>query len=141
MGRWIKAVLEIQFVRFGLVGGTVMAFSMLLVGVMVRGIGLPPQGAFLLAYPPALALHFFLNKAWTFRDKRPTNARHLGNYVLSVVVTFLIQWPVFTALQSGLRLPGEIATGGANISQMFVSFLFLRLRVFRGSAAEAIARE
>lgn len=102
--------------------------------------GLGPQTAFLASYPPALALHFGLNKWWTFGDRRTTTARHVGDYLFSVVATFLIQWPAFTLLQEGFHLRGWIAAGGANALQMAVSYILLKKRVFKADSAEGPAQ-
>lgn len=99
--------------------------------VLSLALGMGAQGAFLVSYPPALALHFGLNKWWTFGDRRATSARHVGDYLFSVVATFLIQWPAFTALHELFRLRGWLAAGGANAIQMAASYLLLKQRVFR----------
>ncbi|HXQ82327.1 MAG TPA: GtrA family protein [Opitutaceae bacterium] len=121
---------SVRLVRFACVGGVVTLFFMGFNALLARGLGLGAQSAFLVSYPPALALHFTLNKLWTFGDSRATSARHVGEYLFSVVVTFLIQWPAFTALHGMLRLAGWVAAGGANVIQMTASYLFLRHRVF-----------
>jgi putative flippase GtrA len=137
----LKRLLSHRLVRFGAVGGIVTVCFMGFNALLGRGLGLAPSVAFLVAYPPALFLHFTLNKLWTFGDARSTSSRHLAEYFYSVVVTFLIQWPSFLLLQSVLKLPGWAAAGGANIVQMSASYALLRLRVFNGSApAEENAR-
>jgi putative flippase GtrA len=120
-----------RLVRFACVGGVVTVFFMGFNALLARGFGFGAQSAFLASYPPALALHFTLNKIWTFGDRRATSARHVGDYLFSVVVTFLIQWPAFIALHGMLSLPGWVAAGGANVIQMTASYLFLRHRVFK----------
>lgn len=120
-----------RLMRFACVGGAVTVFFMAFNALLARGFGLGADSAFLASYPPALALHFTLNKIWTFGDRRATSARHLGEYLFSVVVTFLIQWPAFIALHGMFKLPGWIAAGGANVVQMTASYLFLRHRVFK----------
>ncbi len=108
--------------------------------VISQVLGWGAQPAFLASYPPALALHFGLNKLWTFGDRRSTSARHVSDYLFSVVATFLIQWPAFTALHSLVHLPGWAAAGGANAIQMVASYLLLKQRVFKaGSGDDAAA--
>ena len=94
-----------RIMRFAAVGGIVTVFFMALNALFGRVAGLRPEVAFLVSYPPALALHFLLNKLWTFGDKTSTTHHQLGEYLFSVVVTFLIQWPAFTLLQKVLGLP------------------------------------
>ena len=63
----------------------------------------------------------------------------MGEYLFSVVVTFLVQWPAFLFFRRALHLPGWGAAFGANLLQMSVSFGLLRWRVFRHPAADAKA--
>jgi putative flippase GtrA len=123
-----------RYVRFGLVGAMVTLFFMGLNAAFARGFGMSPHLAFLAAYPPALVMHFGLNKMWTFRDRRKTSPMHLGRYLVSVGVTFLIQWPIFLALQGRWNLPGWVAAGAANGLQMVASYLLLRFGVFNDPA-------
>src|SRR5271157_449715 len=122
-----------RLVRFACVGGVVTVFFMGFNALLARGFGFGSQSAFLASYPPALALHFTLNKIWTFGDRRATSSRHVGDYLFSVVVAFLIKWPAFTALHGMFRFPGWVAAGGANVIQMTASYLFLRHRVFKAA--------
>lgn len=111
-------------------GVAVLVFFMGLNALFARALGWGAQAAFFASYPPALALHFTLNKVWTFGDSRATSARHIGDYLFSVVATFLIQWPAFTALHGAFHLPGWLAAGGANAIQMAASYVLLKKRVF-----------
>ncbi|HVZ65804.1 MAG TPA: GtrA family protein [Lacunisphaera sp.] len=119
--------------RFGVVGVVVMVSFMGLNWLFGRV--LSAQAAFFAAYPPALALHFLLNKLWTFEDRRATSGRHLADYLYTVVVTFLIQWPAFGLALHAFGWPAWLAAGVANLAQMTASFLFMQLRVFRHRAA------
>ncbi|MEI8088732.1 MAG: GtrA family protein [Opitutaceae bacterium] len=117
-----------KLARFGAVGIVVMGVFMALNWIL--GHGLSEQIAFLCAYPPSVALHFFLNKRWTFEDKRTASARQIGEYLVMVLVTFVIQWSVFTALRTWSTWPGWLAAGAANVAQMAVSFVMMQVRVF-----------
>jgi putative flippase GtrA len=125
-----------RLVRFACVGVIVTLFFMALNKVLSQALGWGAQAAFLASYPPALALHFGLNKWWTFGDRRSTSARHVGDYLFSVVATFLIQWPAFNALHGILHLAGWAAAGGANAIQMIASYLLLKQRVFKAGTDE-----
>ncbi len=120
--------------RFACVGVVVAVFFACLNGLLGRAFGLSAQVSFFAAYPPALALHFLLNKLWTFGERTSTTHHQVGEYLFSVIVTFLVQWPAFLLFQRGLGLPGWLAAGGANLAQMSVSFLLLRWKVFNGVA-------
>ena len=125
-----------RIARFAAVGGIVTVCFMALNAFFGRIVGLRPEVAFFVSYPPALALHFLLNKLWTFGDRRTTTHPQVGEYIFSVVVTFLIQWPAFRVLQKGVGLPGWVAAGGANLLQMSASYALLRWKVFHAAAEE-----
>jgi putative flippase GtrA len=131
----------LRLLRFGTVGVVVMVFFMALNWAFGRLWG--AQVAFFAAYPPALLLHYLLNKWWTFTDATPTDSRKVADYLHTVLVTFLIQWPVFTLAQALFGCPAWLAAGVANLTQMTASFLLLQWRVFRaaGPAGGATARD
>jgi putative flippase GtrA len=117
-----------QIMRFSVVGGGVMLFFVFLNWLF--GKVLPPQAAFLVSYPPAVALHFALNKWWTFGCQRTDTGRQIRDYAVMVVVTFLIQWVVFTGLESWTRMAAWAAAGLANAAQMIITFLAMQRRIF-----------
>lgn len=117
-----------RLLRFGLVGLTVMVFFM---GAnWVLGRWMSPVLAFLVAYLPAIALHFTLSKHWTFGCERTDTARQVSQYLFSVGVTFLVQLAFFAVARQWLELPGWLAAGFANAGQMVVSFGLLQWHVF-----------
>lgn len=117
-----------KLMRFALVGLLVMcvfmALNWALGGLMTE------QGAFLSAYPAALLLHFYLNKFWTFENYEKVNSRQLLAYAATVLVTFVIQWCIFTYCRRWTSWPAWIAAGVANVGQMTISFFMLKLKVF-----------
>jgi len=127
-------VLVARLLRFAAVGVIVAGTFMGLNWLLGRGMG--RQAAFLLSYPPALALHFCLNKWWTFDSQRTDTTRQVGEYLGMVAVTFLLQWAVFTALARWTQLPAWLEAGLANVAQMGVTFLFMQIRIF-GARREA----
>lgn len=129
----IRPELFWKLVRFAVVGLTVMLFFMGANALFARWTS--AQTAFLLSYPPALALHFGLNKWWTFGCQRTDAARQLGEYVVMVVVTFIIQWAVFTAVTSWTTCPPWLAAGIANVAQMAITFAWMNRRVFAAAPA------
>lgn len=131
-----RKVFSGRILRFAAVGAVVTVFFMALNALFGRLVGLGPELAFIVSYPPALVLHFTLNKLWTFGDRRSTTHHQLGEYLFSVVVTFLIQWPSFLLFHKAMGLPGWIAAGGANLLQMSASYALLRWKVFHASGAD-----
>lgn len=119
-----------QVFRFAVVGGTVMVFNVSLVWLLSRWLG--RQASFLLAYPPTLAMHFSLNKWWTFGCQRTDTARQVAEYLIMVAVTFVIQWVVYTALGALTHLAPWVCAGGAIAAQMAVTFLAMQQRIFAG---------
>lgn len=119
--------------RFAVVGLVVMLVFMGLNWLLGHGLG--KQAAFLLSYPPALGLHFCLNRRWTFGCRRPDLHRQVRDYLAMVVATFLIQWAVFSALEAWTPLPGWIAAGVANAAQIAVTFVVMQRRVFAAPSA------
>ncbi len=121
--------LVLRLLRFGLVGVVVMGVFTGLNWLL--GLRLGKDLSFLIAYPPAVALHFWLNKTWTFGSGRTDSGRQLSEYLLMVLATFLIQAAVFKTLTSLTALPGWAAAGAANAAQMGISFLVMQYRIFR----------
>jgi putative flippase GtrA len=117
-----------KLLRFAAVGVVVAAVFMGLNWVLGPAVG--KQAAFLLSYPPALAVHFCLNKWWTFSSREAVTGRQVGEYLAMVAVTFLLQWAVFTALSRWTRLPAWLEAGLANVAQTAISFLFMQARIF-----------
>lgn len=117
-----------RLIRFGLVGGLVMATFMGLNWLFGRRLG--KQASFLLAYPPALALHFFLNRHWTFGYGGAIDSRQVGEYLAMVGATFAVQWAVFSALAAWTRLPGWLAAGMANAAQVAITYFVMQRLIF-----------
>jgi len=120
-----------RLVRYAVVGGLVMVvFSSL---NWAFGLRFGKDLSFMLAYPPAVALHFWLNKTWTFGCERTDAARQFSEYVVMVLVTFAIQAAVFKLLTSFSSIPGWAAAAAANAAQMVVTFIAMRFRIFRNA--------
>lgn len=127
----LKPELVQRLMRFAVVGGTVMVFFMGLNWVLGRWLG--PTAAFLCAYPPALALHYSLNKWWTFGCERTDTARQVSEYLVMVAVTFVVQYAFFWLTHDQLGLVGWLSAGLANAAQMVLSFVLMQRRVFAGT--------
>lgn len=130
--------LVFTLIRFAVVGGTVMLAFMGLNAVLAPRLG--EQVAFLVAYVPAVALHFCLNKWWTFGCRRTDAGRQVSEYLVMVGITFLVQWSVFTALVTFTPVISWVAAGVANLAQMVLSFLIMQRRVFRATQDAALTR-
>ena len=124
----LKPELIRRLLRFAAVGVVVMACFMGLNWLFGRFVG--ATAAFLLAYPPALALHYSLNKWWTFEDKRTDAARQVTEYLGMVGVTFVVQYAFFWLAHERFGWPGWFSAGFANAAQMALSFVIMQRRVF-----------
>ncbi len=124
----LKPELVRRLVRFAVVGGIVMIFFMALNWLLGRWAG--STAAFLLAYPPALALHYSLNKWWTFGCERTDTAKQVSEYMGMVAITFVVQYAFFWLANGVFGLPGWLAAGIANAAQMALTFVIMQRRVF-----------
>lgn len=131
----IKPELMRQLLRFAVVGAIVMVFFMGLNWLFGRFTG--PTVAFLLAYPPALALHYALNKWWTFGCRRTDTARQVSEYLGMVAATFVVQYVFFWLANTQFGWPGWLSAGFANAAQMVLSFVIMQRRVFGASQPQA----
>lgn len=117
-----------KLIRFAAVGLIVMAVFMALNGMFGAIMG--EQVAFFCAYPPALLLHFSLNKYWTFAKGDKISVNQLYAYLVTVVITLIIQWLVFTLVRRWAPWPAWFAAGLANLAQMAISFIMMKFQVF-----------
>ncbi len=118
-----------RILRYAVVGVAVMAVFTSLNWLI--GLRLGKDASFILAYPPAVALHYWLNKHWTFGCVRTDSRRQVSEYLVMVLATFLVQAAVFGVLTRLTTLPGWVAAGIANAAQMLITFLAMQYRIFR----------
>ncbi|MBC7368468.1 MAG: GtrA family protein [Undibacterium sp.] len=123
-----KQELILRLLRFGFVGGGVTLVFMGLNWLFAPRLG--ADLAYLAAYPLAVALHFCLNKWWTFGDQGAVKKRQAAEYLGMMLVAFLIQTAVFKALILYTTVPPWLASGIATVAQMALSFLVMQRRVF-----------
>jgi putative flippase GtrA len=117
-----------RLLRYAVVGGLVMGVFTGLNWLLGHWLG--KDASFILAYPPAVTLHFWLNKKWTFGCVRTDATRQVSEYLVMVLVTFAIQAAVFKVLTATTNLPGWAAAGAANAAQMIITFLAMQYRIF-----------
>ena len=120
--------------RFAVVGLMVMLFFMGLNWLFGHWLGF--IGAFLAAYPPALGLHYALNKWWTFGCARTDTGRQISEYLGMVAITFVVQYGFFWLAHEQWGLAGWVSAGVANAAQMALSFLIMQRRVFAGTRSK-----
>jgi putative flippase GtrA len=86
--------------------------------------------ALFFAYPPTVLLHYTLHKWWTFGSRSETAPRQIGEYLVMVVVAFVIQWGVFQLLSRWTAWPGWVEAGLASLAQMSLTFAVMQRRIF-----------
>jgi putative flippase GtrA len=118
-----------RLLRFGLVGG-IVTLTFMGLNWWFGQRGLSENLAYLAAYPPAVALHFCLNKWWTFGNQAAVRPRQVSEYLAMMLAAFLIQTAVFKLLTHFTPLAPWLASGVATIAQMALSFLVMHRRVF-----------
>lgn len=124
----VRYGLIFKLVRFGLVGVVVTLVFMGLNWWFAPKLG--PDLAYLAAYPLAVALHFMLNKWWTFGQQGAVKGRQVSEYLGLMVVAFLIQTTVFKLLIHFTAMAPWLASGVATVAQMALAFLIMQRRVF-----------
>ncbi len=117
-----------RVLRFGLVGSTVTLFFMGLNWWLAPRLG--ADLAFFAAYPPTIALHFSLNKWWTFRDRSAVGRRQVSGYFLMTLAAFLIQTTCFKLLTHFTPMASWVASGVSTVAQMALAFVVMQFRVF-----------
>lgn len=133
----LKPELFRRLARFAVVGAIVMLFFTGLNWLFGRWMG--ATAAFLLAYPPAVTLHFLLSKWWTFGCERADVSRQVSEYLAMVALTFVVQYAFFWLAHSVFGLPGWLSAGIANAAQMALTFLIMQRRIFaRRAEAERV---
>jgi len=122
------------FIRFCVVGGTVAIFNLGLLAALAGF--LSPNASFLIAYPPAVALHFALNKWWTFRCQRNDMPKQLAQYILVAGLNFAINLGLYNAALHWMTSSAVLANAFALPVSMTVGFLLFRHHVFRAAPAQ-----
>ncbi len=86
--------------------------------------------AFIAAYFPSIALHFFLNKVWTFGCERTDLHRQAGQYAVVVAINFAINLGLYNlALITATDSP-VIANILALPPTMVIGYLLFSRHVF-----------
>jgi putative flippase GtrA len=127
-----------RLVRFLVVGGcsAVVDFSTLW---MLNG-RLAPTVAFSCAYVVGIVTHFLLNKYWTFHCVRTDLLKQVMEYLVVLLITYLVQLVCFRAGLAVFHQNIYLAKVVAIPPSTLVGFCLLKIRVFR-EAAVALGQE
>ncbi len=105
-----------------------MIFNLTLLALAHRALG--DNLAFLVAYFPSIALHFFLNKAWTFGCERRDLHRQTAQYALVVAVNFAINWSLYNSALHFVTDSPVLANILALPPTMVIGYLLFSRHVF-----------
>ena len=90
-----------------------------------------PTLAFTLAFAASTATHYTLNRRWALPSVRTDARRQLGEYLLTVAVSYAINLGLFAFARKGLGLGVLPAAAVAIPPSTAVVWLLLNHRVFR----------
>jgi putative flippase GtrA len=124
----LKDELIQNLLRFIVVGGVVTLTFMALNKLFGPRLG--KNRAFFAAYPPAVLLHFCLNKWWTFGSDGAATPRQITHYLILMVTALAIQWSVFHLLTRYSKMRPWIASGAATAAQMAIAFVAMQTWIF-----------
>ena len=123
---------QVRFVRFLTVGATTFAVQVLAIKLFLRWLDTNP--AFVLTFLCATATHYCLNRFWALPSARQDNFRQFREYVVAVMISFMINFGVFRLCVGVFGLGRVWATAIAVPPSTVVVFLLLNYRVFRAKA-------
>ncbi len=120
---------QVRFLRFVISGLTVM-------GVQTGGLAVLSRWwnstlAFIGSYCLAVLVHYSLNRFWALQSNRTDVLRQAGEYGLTVLMSFLLN---FTFFQMGIHLFGLSPVWASLVTNpptTILVFLILNFRVFR----------
>jgi putative flippase GtrA len=115
--------------RFLLVGGVSAGVQFVVLALLTRVAG--PTLAFTLAFAASTATHYTLNRRWALPSVRTDAQRQLGEYLLTVAVSYAINLGLFAFARKGLGLGVLPAAAVAIPPSTAVVWLLLNYRVFR----------
>ena len=128
-GKLTDRVTQVRFFRFVIVGGLVamVQFSVLAFARNYWGANASLTAGFILA----TATHYGLNKIWALPSERRDTGRQFGEYMMTVLLSYLINMGVFNLAHAVLGLSMMWAALCAVPPATLAVFLLLNYRVFR----------
>lgn len=129
---------QVRLVRFLVVGGVSAIVQFLVLWILQHQ--WTPALAFSTAFGCATGTHYFLNRFWALPSARQDSARQLGEYLLTVALSYGINLGVFKIARDILGLSVMWAAVCAVPPATLVVFLVLNHRVFRAKAGGGAGR-
>ena len=123
-----------QFVKFSIVGvvNTIASASVYTFGTRI--LKLDPLVANGLAFVVAVTISFFLNKRWTFRDRRQASVGQYSKFFTVAIIGFGLSEIIILWLHHILQVHDLIAFAIATVVVLFWNFGVNRWWTFRHAA-------
>jgi putative flippase GtrA len=124
---------QVRFARFLVVGATAYVVQLATMKLSLFRLGTNP--AFILSFLCSTTTHYALNRFWALPSARADRWRQLREYVVTVMISFAINFWVFHLCLDGFGLGRLWSTALAVPPSTLVVFLLLNYRVFKARAA------
>jgi putative flippase GtrA len=128
-GKLTDRTTQVRFLRFVVTGVLVLLLQVGGLAFLTQWWSRNP--AFVVSYAFAVTVHYLVNRFWALRSSRPDVSRQAGEYVLTVLGSFLTSFLLFQLASGWLHLPPVWAVLLVNPITTLGVFLVLNFRVFR----------
>lgn len=119
---------QLRLLRFLAVGGGTALVQIAVLRALKARCG--ETLAFSLSWVVSTATHYVANRFWALPSGRGDTARQLGEYLVAVALSYLINLGAFKLLRNRFKLSPTWATLWAIPPSTIVVFLILNYRVF-----------
>lgn len=119
---------QLRALRFLAVGGGTAIVQVIVLRILRRWMG--ETLAFSLSWVVSTTTHYFANRFWALPSARNDTAQQLGEYLVAVALSYLINLATFKLLRVRFKMSPTWATLWAIPPSTIVVFLILNYRVF-----------
>ena len=119
---------QLRLLRFLVVGGGTALVQVAVLRILKRGMG--ETLAFSLSWVVSTATHYCANRFWALPSGRGDTMQQLGEYLIAVALSYVINLGAFKLLRHKFKLSATWATLWAIPPSTIVVFLILNYRVF-----------
>ena len=119
---------QLRALRFLVVGGGTAIVQVIVLRTLRRWMG--ETLAFSLSWVVSTTTHYFANRFWALPSARNDTAQQLGEYLVAVALSYLINLAAFKLLRVRFKMSPTWATLWAIPPSTIVVFLILNYRVF-----------
>lgn len=119
---------QLRLLRFLVVGGGTALVQIAVLRAFKARLG--ETWAFSISWVVSTTTHYFANRFWALPSGRGDTAQQLGEYLVAVGLSYLINLGAFKLLRNKFKLSATWATLWAIPPSTIVVFLILNYRVF-----------